>query len=99
MSQHLIKEQMNKRFKNTLEVNHVRGNARLYHGTEWQYFLKGLYGAFTQTATYSVANQLGFFTAYGLNVTLPPSPELDLPLHTAPQRRLRYLDRHPSITL
>lgn len=27
------------------------------------------YGAFTQTATYSVANQLGFFTAYGLNVT------------------------------
>jgi ABC-type nitrate/sulfonate/bicarbonate transport system substrate-binding protein len=27
------------------------------------------YGAFTQTATYSIANQLGFFTAYGLNVT------------------------------
>ena len=27
------------------------------------------YGAFTETATYSVANQLGFFTAYGLNVT------------------------------
>lgn len=27
------------------------------------------YGAFTQTATYSVANQLGFFTANGLNVT------------------------------
>ncbi len=27
------------------------------------------YGAFTQTATYSVANQLGFFEAYGLNVT------------------------------
>ena len=27
------------------------------------------YGAFTPTATYSVANQLGFFTAYGLNVT------------------------------
>lgn len=27
------------------------------------------YGAFTQTATYSVANQLGFFKAYGLNVT------------------------------
>ncbi|KIW27819.1 uncharacterized protein PV07_07522 [Cladophialophora immunda] len=27
------------------------------------------YGAFTQTATYSVANQLGFFQAYGLNVT------------------------------
>ena len=27
------------------------------------------YGAFTKTATYSVANQLGFFTAYGLNVT------------------------------
>lgn len=26
-------------------------------------------GAFTQTATYSVANQLGFFQAYGLNVT------------------------------
>jgi len=25
--------------------------------------------AFTQTATYSIANQLGFFTAYGLNVT------------------------------
>jgi ABC-type nitrate/sulfonate/bicarbonate transport system substrate-binding protein len=27
------------------------------------------YGAFTQTATYSVANQLGFFKAYGLNIT------------------------------
>jgi len=27
------------------------------------------YGAFTQTATYSIANQLGFFTAYDLNVT------------------------------
>ncbi|KAK6415769.1 hypothetical protein LTR95_017543, partial [Oleoguttula sp. CCFEE 5521] len=27
------------------------------------------YGAFTRTATYSIANQLGFFTAYGLNVT------------------------------
>ena len=27
------------------------------------------YGAFTQTATYSVANQLGFFKAYSLNVT------------------------------
>ncbi|KAK3623779.1 hypothetical protein LTR56_021432 [Elasticomyces elasticus] len=27
------------------------------------------YGAFTQTATYSVANQLGFFTVYGLNVS------------------------------
>ncbi|KKY36998.1 putative pe_pgrs family protein [Diaporthe ampelina] len=27
------------------------------------------YGAFTLTATYSVANQLGFFTANGLNVT------------------------------
>jgi ABC-type nitrate/sulfonate/bicarbonate transport system substrate-binding protein len=26
------------------------------------------YGAFTQTATYSIANQLGFFTAYGLDV-------------------------------
>jgi len=27
------------------------------------------YGAFTQTATYSVANQLGIFGDYGLNVT------------------------------
>lgn len=27
------------------------------------------YGAFTQTATYSIANQLGFFTANGLHVT------------------------------
>lgn len=27
------------------------------------------YGAFTQTATYSIANQLGYFTANGLNVT------------------------------
>lgn len=27
------------------------------------------YGAFTQTATYSVANKLGFFKAYGLNIT------------------------------
>lgn len=27
------------------------------------------YGAFTQTATYAVANQLGFFEANGLNVT------------------------------
>lgn len=26
------------------------------------------YGSFTQTATYSIANQLGFFTAYGLDV-------------------------------
>ena len=35
------------------------------------------YGAFTQTATYSVANQLGFFTANGLDVTflqIPNSP-------------------------
>ena len=35
------------------------------------------YGAFTQTATYSIANQLGFFTANGLNVTyqqVPNSP-------------------------
>lgn len=32
------------------------------------------YGAFTQTATYSVANQLGFFTAYGLNVTFLQIP-------------------------
>lgn len=27
------------------------------------------YGAFTQTASYSIANQLGYFTAAGLNVT------------------------------
>lgn len=32
------------------------------------------YGAFTQTATYSIANQLGFFTAYGLNVTFLQVP-------------------------
>ena len=35
------------------------------------------YGGFTQTATYSIANQLGFFTANGLNVTylqIPSSP-------------------------
>lgn len=32
------------------------------------------YGAFTQTATYSVANQLGFFGAYGLNVTFLQVP-------------------------
>jgi len=31
--------------------------------------LKINYGAFTQTATYSVANQLGGFQAYGLNAT------------------------------
>ena len=32
------------------------------------------YGAFTQTATYSIANQLGFFTSYGLNVTYHQVP-------------------------
>jgi ABC-type nitrate/sulfonate/bicarbonate transport system substrate-binding protein len=35
------------------------------------------YGAFTQTASYSIANQLGYFTAAGLNVTylqIPNSP-------------------------
>lgn len=32
------------------------------------------YGSFTQTATYSIANQLGFFTAYGLNVTYIQTP-------------------------
>lgn len=32
------------------------------------------YGAFTQTATYSIANQLGFFTSYGLNVTYQQVP-------------------------
>jgi len=33
-----------------------------------------IYGAFTKTATYSVANQLGFFTAQGLNVTFSQIP-------------------------
>ena len=32
------------------------------------------YGAFTETATYSVANQLGFFTAYDLNVVYNQIP-------------------------
>ena len=32
------------------------------------------YGAFTETATYSIANQLGFFTAYGLNVIYQQVP-------------------------
>lgn len=32
------------------------------------------YGAFTQTATYSIANQLGFFTSYGLDVTYHQVP-------------------------
>jgi ABC-type nitrate/sulfonate/bicarbonate transport system substrate-binding protein len=32
------------------------------------------YGAFTQTATYSIANQLGLFAAYGLNVTYQQVP-------------------------
>ena len=32
------------------------------------------YGAFTQTATYSIANQLGFFTAYGINVNYKQVP-------------------------
>jgi len=32
------------------------------------------YGAFTQTATYSIANQLGFFTAYGLEVAYQQVP-------------------------
>ncbi|RDW59173.1 hypothetical protein BP5796_12097 [Coleophoma crateriformis] len=32
------------------------------------------YGAFTQTATYSIANQLGFFTAYGVNVIYQQIP-------------------------
>lgn len=32
------------------------------------------YGAFTQTATYSIANQLGFFTAYGLDVVYDQVP-------------------------
>ncbi|KAI0154626.1 periplasmic binding protein-like II [Xylariaceae sp. FL1272] len=32
------------------------------------------YGAFTQTATYSIANQLGFFEAFGLNVTYEQVP-------------------------
>ncbi|GAB7340126.1 hypothetical protein MBLNU457_6610t1 [Dothideomycetes sp. NU457] len=32
------------------------------------------YGSFTQTATYSIANQLGFFTAYGLDVQYLQTP-------------------------
>ena len=32
------------------------------------------YGAFTETATYSIANQLGFFTAYGLDVVYQQVP-------------------------
>lgn len=32
------------------------------------------YGAFTQTATFAVANQLGFLAAYGLNVTFLQIP-------------------------
>jgi len=32
------------------------------------------YGAFLPSATYSIANQLGFFTAYGLNVTYESVP-------------------------
>jgi ABC-type nitrate/sulfonate/bicarbonate transport system substrate-binding protein len=32
------------------------------------------YGAFTVTATYSIANQLGFFTAYGLDVVFNQVP-------------------------
>jgi ABC-type nitrate/sulfonate/bicarbonate transport system substrate-binding protein len=32
------------------------------------------YGSFLQTATYSLANQLGLFTAYGLNVTFVQVP-------------------------
>jgi ABC-type nitrate/sulfonate/bicarbonate transport system substrate-binding protein len=32
------------------------------------------YGAFTQTATYSIAQELGFFSAYGLNVTYQQVP-------------------------
>lgn len=32
------------------------------------------YGAFTQTATYSIANQLGFFTAYSLDVVYHQVP-------------------------
>jgi ABC-type nitrate/sulfonate/bicarbonate transport system substrate-binding protein len=32
------------------------------------------YGAFTQTATYSIANQLGFFSAYNLNVVYQQVP-------------------------
>lgn len=32
------------------------------------------YGAFTQTATYSIATQLGFFTAYNLNVVYHQVP-------------------------
>ena len=38
------------------------------------------YGAFTQTATFSVANELGFFQVYGLNVTFLSGTELDLRL-------------------
>ncbi|KAH8075850.1 hypothetical protein BXZ70DRAFT_711752 [Cristinia sonorae] len=33
-----------------------------------------IYGAFGKTATFSVANQLGFFTNQGLDVTLSPIP-------------------------
>jgi len=32
------------------------------------------YGSFTQTATYSIANQLGFFTAYALDVQYLQTP-------------------------
>jgi len=32
------------------------------------------YGSFTQTATYSIANQLGFFAAYGLDVQYLQTP-------------------------
>lgn len=48
------------------------------------------YGAFTQTATYSLATQLGFFSAYNLNViyhqvpnsrSVLPTPSLTIPLY------------------
>jgi hypothetical protein len=55
---------------------------RIFHGLTATATLLGVatslqninYGAFTETATYSVAKQLGSFTSYGLNVTFLQVP-------------------------
>ena len=53
-------------------------------GTRSPHLDSFIYGAFTKTATFSVANQLGFFTAQNLNVTFSQARSLFLhiPCHS-----------------
>ncbi|PQE07750.1 pe_pgrs family protein [Rutstroemia sp. NJR-2017a BVV2] len=51
------------------------GLAQAVAATSWNKTYDSInYGAFTQTATYSIAQELGFFSAYGLNVTYQQVP-------------------------